>query len=227
MRSHSAPSCPMSLALISPHHGTPSVSGMPSRVSTGPVTVEGHRSSELSAVSPLDTPSSISGVVAFAGTPLWRLTHPPRSGPCPLETSEGHVCPGLELRDPEGKPGKWAGRELGLGADPWALRGVAFTPALGRARSLPPASGLGGACPVPSAGAPEGEALWDGGVLSVGGRCALGRVHRGASHSNPPGQGLHSPEVFCRAAGRCRGQGKVSEGGWEQREGLTRLGRKR
>ncbi|KAM8935568.1 uncharacterized protein AAEQ78_018766 isoform 2-T5 [Lycaon pictus] len=42
------------------------------------------------------------------------------------------------------------------------------------------------------------------------GRYGLWRGQRGAPHSHPPGQGLHTPESFCAAAGRCQGQGRRS-----------------
>ena len=99
---------------------------------------------------------------AFVGMPLWRLVHLPSSGPHPLEPSEDHDFTGLELSDPGGKHGMWVGRELGLGAGPWALREVASIPAVGRSRCVPPALGWG--VSSPSAGTPEvrgsGKIAW-------------------------------------------------------------------
>ena len=111
------PVCPHFPALISPHHGAPSVAGAPSRVSTGPVTVQGHRPPGLSAVSPLDTPHPSRGGGICRNTSL-EADPPPRSGSRPLEPSEGQVCAWLQLRHPRGRPGTWAGRELGLGEAP-------------------------------------------------------------------------------------------------------------
>ena len=199
-------------------------------VSTGPWddlthTVEGHRQSELSAVSSPDTASCISGgglhlqEFVSGGWPI------PLGQDRPLVPFEGHACPGLELRASGGKPGKWVGRELDLGAGPWALRGVASTPALGRALS---ASSIGVGDVLSFSKGSRGEGLWENGLLSIGGWSGLERIRMGGA---PPSQPqARASTVLKASAGLQIDAGDKGRSGWvgeQQRKGLTSIGRKR
>ena len=134
------------------------------------------------------------------------------------------MYPGLELRESGGKPKKWV-QGSWVGGWPWALR-VASTPALGRARCLRPVWELGYLLSF-SKGS-KCEALWDNGLLSIGGWPGLGPVREGGCSSlTPPGQGLHSLKASARLQVKAGDKARSGREGEQQRKGLTSLGRKR
>ena len=119
---------------------------------------------------------------AFAGTSLWGLAHPPRSGPHPLESSEGHVCMRLDLRAQE------ANREVGRsgagpGVGPLGTQRRGLHNCFGEGQVSASCIGVGSVLSFSKDSRVEG--LWDHGVLSVGGRSGLGQVQRGTPHSHP------------------------------------------
>ena len=138
---------------------------------------------------------------------------------------EGHVCPGLEQRDSGGKPGKWVGRELGLGAQLLGSQICGIHACFGE--GLVSASSISAGGVLSSARDPE---LRRSGTMA----CFLqedglvcDKSAGGAPHSYPQARASTVLKVSSEMQIDARDTATSGREGGQQRKGPTSLGRKR